>query len=215
MRTMLAVLLLTLFVPVEAVFAQDPLVQQLIDFSAESYDQATQIALELKDTPQEHWPGTTVVQYLTHALWAVYLAHEAAVLDEMKLPSGLDSLVNDGYLKAWPENPFDSWQPMEVLSPSSPFEAGGLVYEVCPPSQYSLRGAGTKERLEPMSYQITVLGSALGQPHNGNLRPTEGNEWATIPPGAIFTLGSHHETAAQTREKRKHSQKQAETGASK
>jgi hypothetical protein len=52
--------------------------------------------------------------FLYHALWMIYNSTLAWKWDHDALPACLEDLVNQGYAPAWPLNPFNQWQPMQL-----------------------------------------------------------------------------------------------------
>lgn len=168
---------------------------------------ANEIAAELQSLPANQQDENKQVLYLVESTWAVYEAVEAYMMKYRQLPADLESLVSQGFLQEWPKNPFNGWAPQEVRDEGSPFSAGAIIWSLCPPEFYSEVHFRGRKFHGPLSYQLTVLGPVVDHPYSTQISAMEGNSWFTAPAGALMTIGSFTETAAQSEAKRREAAK--------
>lgn len=147
---------------------------------------------------QETIGAAQLNSYLRDVAWMVYFALDAYSFDNHDVPDDLHSLVDEGYLKTWPLNPLDEWQPIKVLSASDPFTPGALVVQWAPEPYMSIVGPIDNYKLRPLSYEVAVYGLTEESPAYGPDTPSDTNPWARPLDGVVIMLGSTRESADQT-----------------
>lgn len=154
----------------------------------------------LKSKHQAEWADTEQQEYLANALWSVYSAVFAYSLLHGELPSDLHSVVDEGLLSVWPDNPYDNWEPMQVNVSSTSFSAGNFSLQLCPASAYSYSGHGTEV---PLSFELGIFGPseefALDYGHAEAYEKNSG--WATVPSGTLYMIGGWTESVADSQAK--------------
>ncbi len=122
------------------------------------------------------------------------LIYHAKVLANQESGYGMDvastnvdltSLVELGYLGAWPGNPLDDWNPVAVRTDPEVLLPGDIYMELCP-DEYSSTIANGPENVSFNIYVIStdeVLG-AMGE----FLCYNENKEWANKPANAVYGL---------------------------
>jgi hypothetical protein len=185
----------------------NPLSKQFLDDAraAEAKVQTGQTALQNK----EAWGEAEVCAYLRDAVWMVYSALDAYSFDNRDVPDDLHTLVNDGYISAWPLNPLHNWEPISVLTAADAFSPGDFIVQWAPISHQSIVGRIEDYKLRPLSYEIAVYGWTAEQQASGRAAPVAENTWAVAPRGVVIMFGTATETATQTLDKmRKRIQRQ-------
>jgi hypothetical protein len=184
--------------------------QRFKDGVAENEAQLAQLQQELQASPA--MDPDKVDAYLVKCLWVVYEALNAYEFDNLydyHAPQDLH-ILQGLYIKNWPLNPLNGWQPIRVLSITDPYAPGDIVLQWCPPECYSFCGPDADNRREAYSRAMSIYGATPDtQLLNKPERKTY-NEWVVIPAGALYTLDTFSETAQQTLEK---AQRRAERAA--
>lgn len=152
---------------------------------------------ELKSTMQskssEDWTILEVQTYLNYALWDVYLGAAAYVYDNRVAAQDSSTLINNGYVSEWPENPFNEWEPMELNTISTEFVAGDLCLMICPYDFYSGYNV-----LVPRCFEMCVFGPTVEFADSfGDAKTNKLNTWAAVPNGAMYQLGYYTTTHDQ------------------
>jgi hypothetical protein len=145
---------------------------------------------QMKATQPEEWSPDLQKFYLANAIWAVYSAAVAYNLMHDDSPTSLQDLYNDGLLAAWPENPYNEWQPMDIKT-TSVNSPGDFYLQYCPARYYSSNADGT--RLVPLSFVLAVF--APDQTFANQYADitslsgdNENSQWMIIPTSAIYAL---------------------------
>jgi hypothetical protein len=144
------------------------------DTISESVRDARAKQLRTKDSAQ--WTQQETDAYLGYALWSVYSAYEIYKEVMGFMPEDPQWLIGAGYLKAWPQNPYNNWQPMRLLKPGEPFSPGDLVLQTDP--------------AEPKNIELSVYGADPVAPLPWHCKPFQGHEaWAQALPGSRYMVG--------------------------
>jgi hypothetical protein len=169
---------------------------------AQKWDQRLHAAEKaLLDMPKEEWDEGTLTAYLNCACYSVYCALVSYMMTNDEAPADATMAASYG-LSAWPKNPCNNWEPIRVLSATEPFSAGDLVYQIAPPSHYSLVfNPGSGYSTAPQSFEIGIFGPSIDH-HQGFTDGTrDGNTWATLPRGLVMNTGAWTEQAEVTLKK--------------
>lgn len=146
---------------------------------------------------QDEWTPLEIQQYLNQAMWAVDLGIVQYVGDHLELPSTVESLSGTDYIPHWPDNPFNGFQPVKLLTNADGFQAGELVYFPCPVEHYS----GIKNP-RPRSFELAVYGPDTEFARLGDAEPMPGNDkWVVVPEGALYMTGMFTESGKHLKEK--------------
>src|SRR5689334_12772468 len=78
------------------------------EWSAQRLAAATEAQADLEASAVTGWEDLKAEEYLLASIEAVYFAYTAYVWDKDQLPSRPEELVEGGYLKEWPGNPFNA-----------------------------------------------------------------------------------------------------------
>jgi hypothetical protein len=136
--------------------------------------------------------------YLRKALWTVYNALSAYSIDKMDVPDDLQTLVAEGYLSSWPDNPLNEWKPMRVLNLGDGFAPGDFVMQWAPAYRQSFVGSVKDARLRPLSYAIAVYGLTENTEPSGPHSALDHNSWVIVPRGIVALLDTYTESADET-----------------
>lgn len=134
-----------------------------------------------------------IARYLSSAVWMVYKAKciaNSSGHDQLLETNGdLTRLVGLGYLREWPANPLNDWQPMRVSDGKGTLAPGDLVLELCPASeQTTTRTSGPIRG----SFNLYVLGMEGTPREMRNIVLHKGHEsWATVPDLAQYSVSFH------------------------
>jgi len=152
-----------------------------ITTSAKYRDKAAE-ELRAKDPAQ--WTETEVDKYLGFSLWS-YFSGVEIYKEIMGYPADDPQwLVDVGYLKTWPLNPFDDWRPVKLLTPEDGFSAGDIVVQLDPDG-----GGG---------YELGIYGATEDTPLIEWCRPFAGHEeWADVLPGMRYMVGAPKENMTE------------------
>ena len=169
------------------------LLDQYIDESTSSY-QSMMDKQEFLFLSQPAWQDVEQSEYLFYAFWTVYNGVLAYKLDNDRLPTDLHEVVSGGYAPGWPVNPYDNWEPMRVVDSAAEFAPGCLVWQVCPPEEYSYIGAIAERNLIPLSFELGIYGPDLEFARLGAPEVMQFNNWAVVAKGTLYQAGSHRQT---------------------
>jgi hypothetical protein len=178
---------------------------QMPDFMIEESRQAVSDIAEqyktnrtvLEQTDRSAWTLQQTSDYLYTSLDVVYDGLVFYFVKNGKLPATLESLKGTEYIPVWPDNPYNDWQPVRILSLADDFSAGDVVWQICPPEFYSY-----VRNTRPASCELSIYGPDVKYADFGDAKPASGNtKWAVIPEGAVFMLGQWAEPASVTRKK--------------
>jgi hypothetical protein len=162
---------------------------------------------ELIGKPRAEWSQDAEKSYLFWALYTLCYATTYYIDTNRAQPASADSLRQAGILDQWPGNPYREWEPMTWVSTSATFAAGDLVFQPCPPSEYSYAKHMASEI--PLTFVLSINGSsetAFPAPPLPELFP-----WAQVPSGTAFILGTRYSTAAYIREKKAQAKREQES----
>jgi hypothetical protein len=164
---------------------------------------------KLDSVPSAEWTDPAIQQYLSEAIWVVYLGAIYYSYKNNRLPSDFTSLSNSEYVPTWPGNPFSNWEPMVVVERAGEFKAGAFSLQICPPEYYS-----RIKDSRPLSFELGIFGPnpefATGQAEPLNL-----NSWAMIPEGTVYMLGTYTEPASSVKRKLEKIQSEQKGGVTK
>lgn len=142
------------------------------------------IAQELQAKDPADWTPAEIDEYLGYSLWSYFSAVEIYKEIMGYLPDDPQWLVDTGYLKTWPLNPFNDWQPVRLLTPADGFSAGDIVVQPGPDGS--------------AAYELGIYGAT---PDTGLIewcRPYAGHEdWTAILPGLRYLVGAPAETMTE------------------
>lgn len=164
---------------------------------AETSTELQESLAALQAKPAEGWATVEIQLYLYKALWAVDYGVLLYHCEHGCLPDSLEMLSGTKYVPCWPVNPFNSFQPMEILTVGDGFRPGELVYQVCPPEYYS--------RIQhpiPLSFDLGIYGPNVSFEEHGDANVMPGNdEWAVVPEGTVYMAGMVTESGKHLKEK--------------
>ena len=147
----------------------------------------------LESKPAAQWEDTEIEHYLWSALWYVLYANHVYDLEIGETAPDLHSLVDLGYMRFWPGNPLNDWEPIEVLAVHDEFSPGALVYQICPVDFYS-----GLEDPRPQSYELGIYGPTPEFGSRFDAETLELNTWAVLPSGILYNAGAHTESTRTT-----------------
>jgi hypothetical protein len=139
--------------------------------------------------------------YLGDSLWAVYNGLVLYKWENSSLPTDTESLAGSKYVPVWPLNPFNAFEPVQILELSEGFSAGDMTLQICPPEYYS-----RISNPRPLSFELSIFGPSEEYGNRGSAQITRSNTWAVVPSGALYMLGARTQSAASAKanaEKRK------------
>lgn len=150
-------------------------------------------AAELQAIDPATWTQEDQDAYLGYALWSLFSAVEIYKDVMGCLPADAQFLVDVGYLKTWPLNPYNDWQPCRLLISADGFSPGDILWQPSPD--------------EPMAYELCIYGADPALPVPARCQPLPGHEeWAQVPAGVRYMAGGYGETYsdwyARVRERR-------------
>ena len=155
------------------------------------------ILAEISAIEDEEIPADLLNRYYTEACWMVYSGLVVYAHEYDQLPQSLDELSMSGHVEFWPVDPIANL-PMGLSDVSDP-QSGTFVLQVAPPSHYSIIGGFDSYRLEPLSYELSVIADTGMQAQMSST--INQNTWAMIPDGSIFQVGYYVESADITLQK--------------
>ena len=134
------------------------------------------------DTDPADWSTALQDSYLNSALWVVYYGMLTYGFDgHFSLPAEPAELVDLVYIQTWPLNPYNNWEPMQVLDPTDEFSPGDLCLLV---------PVGQREHGSKMASELCVYGPDIDYALHGDAEPMDINEdWVVVPDGAVYMLG--------------------------
>jgi len=137
----------------------------------------------LKDTDPADWTTAQQEIYLNNSLWVVYYGMLTYGIDgHFHIPTDLNELVDLGYIQEWPQNPYNDWEPIQVLDAGDGFSPGDLCLLVAPPGHRDGKGK--------LSSELCIFGPDVEFAQHGQVEPIDMNEeWAVIPEGVLYMLG--------------------------
>ena len=156
----------------------------------------TELKTSLQAKPSSEWHADEIQEYLDHALWDVSYGAVAYVLDNRVAALDSTTLIRTGYVTAWPENPFNNWQPMKLITANTDFKPGDLCLMICPEDFYS-----GYQTLVPRSFEMCVFGPSVEfAAEHGEAQINQLNTWASVPDGAVYQRGYYTTTHSQLME---------------
>jgi hypothetical protein len=168
-------------------------IQQWIDDQSSYY---SGLRAELESIDPAEWTIEQHHTYLDASLWTIYygifLYHE----EHGNLPSDVEGLAGTAYIPVWPGNPYNGWQPIQVLSLGDGFSPGDATLQICPFEYWSF-----VHNPRPASFELSIFGPDQQYGELGDAHPMNPNQWAVVPDGAVFMLGQYVETAAVSQQK--------------
>ena len=189
---MLAVFLLSFLSSATVAYSQVPCANaRSIDHYVESIQQLAPLydAAEatLMAKPQEEWTQDEVDMMLGYSLAIVYMNYQIEfALNDNDAPSNLEDLPELDHVTTWPKNPFNDWNPTRVMDYPADFSPGNVIVQTY--------DGMNQESPMTVSFQLYIYGPSLDWPANDLKVMKLNEEWATPPPGAIFSMGMHVET---------------------
>jgi hypothetical protein len=166
--------------------------QCVLDMSAKF----TSVKAELEQIDPAAWTPEQHCAYINTANWVIYAGLALYTHANNSLPGDLSLLAGTEYIPEWPGNPYNGWQPMQVLSTSDEFSPGDVVWQICPTSFYS----GVRNP-QPKSCELSVYGPTLEFGSAFSPAPLKANTWATVPQGSVYMLGQNYERTEVTKKK--------------
>lgn len=174
-------------------FQCTPAQGQCLDELAERYKKETRTAeinmLEaqqtLKDKDPSEWMPFEIQSFEYYSLWVVYAATLSYVVsNEFKsFPTELRDLESQGYIINWPENPYNDWQPVEILDYTDEFSPGDIAIQRAP--------AGYRDGKRPNAFEMVIYGPDVDFASYGSTKRFDiQDDWPPIPEGALYLLGS-------------------------
>jgi hypothetical protein len=142
--------------------------------------------LQSKEPAQ--WTQQDLDEYLGFCLWSVFSTIEMYKDKQGEVPLGLPQLVELGYLKVAPLNPYNNWQPVRILTLADGFSPGDIVWQSNPDA--------------PLGYELGIYGPDAALPVPERCRPLPQNAgWAQVPCGVRYMVGSTAETVSQVQQR--------------
>lgn len=183
-------------------------IQEMRDRVSDQESAYLDLRAELEQLPPDEWSIEQTHCYLDTALWVVYYGMNFYFKDTGRLPSDLEALAGTEYVPTWPGNPFEGWEPIQVLTIGAGFSPGDVTWQICPPEYYSYI-----RNTRPVSCELSIFGPDIAYGNDlGDAKPHKKNTWAVIPDGAVFMHGQYAEPAADFRKKYEEAERQEEQG---
>jgi hypothetical protein len=108
------------------------------------------------------WPPAELDAYLSASLMLVSAGLEYQTASNQTLPFVLTPGSMQGWLKQWPGNPLNAWQPIRVLPEAGGYWPGDIAWVLSPPDKYGAANG----RLQPGPYSLRIYGGKA-PPKNG------------------------------------------------
>ena len=155
-----------------------------LDRLAPLYDAAE---ANLKSKPQSEWTQDEIDMLLFYSLWIIYRNYQIEyVLNDRNVPVSVEGISESAHVNTWPNNPFNDWQPTQLLSYPAEFSAGNVVVE-------TYNGMNTVSQMTD-SFEVYIFGPSIDWPSDKLHVMSLNQSWANPPSGTIFALGLHVES---------------------
>lgn len=175
------------------VFTAMPAQGGCLDELAERYQKETRMAEDamqeamqvLLDKNPTDWTPEEILTYEQYSLWVVYTATMSYVVSNefRDFPVELADLESQGYIINWPENPYNDWQPVEILDYTDEFSPGDIALQRAP--------MGYRDGKSPNAFEMVIYGPDVDFASYGSTeRHDIQDDWLPIPEGALYLLGT-------------------------
>jgi hypothetical protein len=154
------------------------------------------IRAELEKADRDTWTVAQTHEYLDASLWVIYEGMTYYFMKNGSLPNTLEELKGSVYISTWPDNPFNDWKPIRILTLADSFSPGDVVWQICPPEFYSFI-----KNTRPVSCELSIYGPDVKYADFGDAKADKANKWAVVPEGAVFMLGQWCEPASVSAKK--------------